>query len=439
MRAPTVEPRGARRSSWRLRQPSLGASAGALALALTGWGPPAAAAEPAEAATPMAAATPTAAATPAAAGAEPMAATAKPVAAAASPMAAGAKPVAAAAPTAQQQASAASAPPSSGGAQPSAAATLDTPASPGDDTSPTRAAANGRVDPRDALRLRPAGKDWRLVGEAHYRSLLVTDEDPANDRYLLYRLQGTYFPLPWLGVFARVGLFQRFVAVDGESGLRLEDTELGATAEQRVALAPWGGDRTLLLSHALRVFLPTSFTSAQQDLYFAGEWSTRAQLRVWDQLVAGARGIVHYRFHEYAEQAGPGGATLPRLVLSARPFVEYTVLDGLQGLGTLTFGASLYGDQTFDYPARDPADLGAEELPPGTLTASDVRGAGSSDSFLDPHYGYALYGVYTLPNRHLSVVLSLEQNGSVVRYGEPRLYFIHRDQTELVLALVGNY
>lgn len=322
----------------------------------------------------------------------------------------------------------------------SATAGLDTPApagatgaAPGTGADLTRG-----IDPRDALRRPPQNKNWRVAAEGHYRSLLVTDDDPANDRYMLYRLQGSYFPRSWLSVFARFGMFQRFVASEGESGLRLEDTVLGATAEQPVSLAPWGWERTLLLSHTLRVFLPTSFQSSQQDLYLAGDWSTRAQLRLADALVAGVRGTVHYRFHEYAEQAGPGGVALPRLIVSARPFIEYSVLRSEQW-GTLTFGGDVYGDETLHYPSRDPDTIGAAALPPGTLTADDIRGAGSSDSYVTPHYGYDLYAVYVVPNRHLAVVLSLEQNGNVVRYGEPRLYFIHRDQTELALAVSGNF
>ncbi|MEY4545417.1 MAG: hypothetical protein RL685_1612 [Pseudomonadota bacterium] len=319
-----------------------------------------------------------------------------------------------------------------------AAPGLDTPAPGGDAAVGTALTTADALDPRDAQRRRPPGKPWRVIADGQYRSLLVTDEDPANDRYLLYRLQGSYFPLSWLSVFARVGLFQRFVATEDESGFRMEDTVLGATAEQPIPLAPWGWQRTLLLSHSLRVYLPTSFASSQQDLYFAGEGSTRAQLRIWGQLVAGVRGTVHYRFHEYAEQAGPGGGTLPRLVVSARPFVEYSPLSS-ERWGRLTLGADLYGDETVDYPSRDPATLGAATLPPGTLSASRLNGANSSDSFVTPHYGHDLYAVYTFPNRHVSVVLSLEQNGNVVRYGEPRLYFIHRDQTELALQVSANY
>jgi hypothetical protein len=293
-------------------------------------------------------------------------------------------------------------------------------------------------DPRDVTLTRPRGKPWLIAGEAQYRSLLVTDEDPANDRYLLYRAQGTYYPLPWLSVFARLGLNQRFVSVQGESGLRMDDLALGAAAEQTVSLARLGWQRTLGLSHSLRVYLPTSFESHEQNLYFATEWSTRARLHLIDELFAGIRGTLHYRFNEYAEQAGPQGGTLPRLVVELRPFVEYSPFVS-DKWGTITVGADLHGDETIDYPSRDPANIPESELPPGTLTGSSLSGSGSSDSFVTPHYGYDLYASYTPPIPHFSFILSLEQAGNVVRYGEPRLFFIHRDQTELALHAVATY
>jgi hypothetical protein len=293
-------------------------------------------------------------------------------------------------------------------------------------------------DVRDVLLKRPEHKSWRVAGDAQYRQLLVTDEDPANDRYLLYRAQASYYPLAWLSLFARLGVFQRFVAVQGESGVRMEDTVLGATAEQWLPLESLGWQRTLQLSHSLRVYLPTSFASHEQNLYLAAEWSTRARLRLVDELFAGVRGTLHYRFNEYAEQAGPEGGTLPRFVVELRPFVEYSPIVS-EKWGTLTLGADVAGDETIDYPSRDPASLSASELPPGTLSASAVSGAGSSDSFVTPHYGYDLYVVYTPPVPYLSFSVSLEQAGNVVRYGEPRLYFIHRDQTELAFHLTVAY
>jgi hypothetical protein len=293
---------------------------------------------------------------------------------------------------------------------------------------------------REELLQRPLSKPWRLAADVQYRSLLITDEDPANDRYFLYRAQASYYPLRWLSVFTRLGLYQRFVSVEGESGLRMEDAILGATAEQSVSLAPLGWQRRLGLSHWLRVYLPTSFASHEQNLYLAMEWSTRARLRLVGELFAGVRGTLHYRFHEYAEQAGPEGGTLPRFVVELRPFIEYSPLVSDQW-GTLTVGANLIGDETLHYPSRDPASISSSQLPPGTLAGSNdsIAGSGSSDSLVEPHYGYDVYAVYKPPIPYLSFIASLEQSGNVVRYGEPRLYFIHRDQTEFSLRLVATY
>ena len=280
------------------------------------------------------------------------------------------------------------------------------------------------------------GKRWQLTAEAQYRSLLITDEDPANDRYMLYRLQGAYQLQSWLSVYAQLGLFQRFVSVEGESGLRLEDTVLGAFAEQSVSLAPW--ERTLGLVHRLRILLPTSFQSQEQDLILAAEWSTRARLRLVGQLYVGLRGTLHYRFHEYAEQAGSEGGALPRFVAEALAFVEYWPLVSKKW-GALALGAQLSGGETVDYPSLDPGSVDESQLPPGTLAADDLSGAGDSDSLVTPHYGYALYVSYVPPIPHLSFTVSLEQSGSAVRYGEPRLYFVHRDETELALRLSASF
>ena len=68
----------------------------------------------------------------------------------------------------------------------------------------------------------------------------------------------------------------------------------------------------------------------------------------------------------------------------------------------------------------------------------NVTGGGSND-FVSTHYGYDLYVVYSPPVPYLSFSVSLEQAGNVVRYGEPRPYFIDRDQTELAFHLAVTY
>jgi hypothetical protein len=311
------------------------------------------------------------------------------------------------------------------------------------DTAPEREPeprATEQTEARDLSVQRPINKDWQLLGELQYRTLAVRDEDPANDQRMFYRLQGAYDPLPNLTVFARLGLEQRFVSVEDESGVRMEDTAFGAMYQHSVSVAGPGWQRPVNLLHRLRLFLPTSFQSQQDDLYLAAEWTTRARVRLVDQLFAGVRGLLHYRVNEYAEQAGPGGEALPRFVADALLFAEYSPLVSAEH-GTLTVGADIHADATIDYPSRDPASLDPDDLPPGTLggRTDTILGAGTSDSFYNPHFGYDLYVLYQPPIEHVLFMASLEQVGNAVRYGESRLFFFHRDETELVLRVVGTY
>jgi hypothetical protein len=289
---------------------------------------------------------------------------------------------------------------------------------------------------RDLSLQRPVERSWQLVGEVQYRSLLVRDEDPANDQRMFYRAQLGYAPVPNLILSLRGGVQQRFVSVEGESGVRLEDTAVSALLQQPVELGGW--NRTLAFVHRLRVYLPTSFRSQQDDLYFAAEWMTRARLRITGQLFAGMRGILQYHAHEYAEQAGPGGLSLPRVVGEALAFAEYSPLVSPEH-GTLTIGADVYANQTIDYPSRDPGNVVGAGLPPGTLDSDSIRGTGTTDTFSSPNVGYDLYVMYQPPIEHVLLMASLEQVGSALRYGEYRVNLFHRDETELGLRLLLTY
>lgn len=302
-------------------------------------------------------------------------------------------------------------------------------------------ATDAQPEARDLSLERPVGKDWQLLGDIQYRTLAVRDEDPANDQRMLYRLQAGYDPpVPGLTVFAHIGFEQRFVSVQGESGVRMEDAVLGAMFQHDVSLERLGWDRSLGFLHRLRFFLPTSFRSQQDDLYLAAQWSTRARVRLLDRLFAGLQGALHYRAYEYAEQAGPGGEALPHYAAEVLAFAEYSPLVSRE-LGSLTLGADVYADETIDYAARDPASLRAADLPPGTLAGSTgtLLGAGSNDTFVSPHFGYDFYVTYRPPIEHLQLTASIEQVGNAVRYGESRVFLFHRDETELVLRLTATY
>jgi hypothetical protein len=322
-----------------------------------------------------------------------------------------------------------------------ALAAPDAAVAPGATASPTPPGTVGAEPAREARDLslqRPLDKRWQLLGELQYRALAVRDDDPANDQRLLYGLQGSYALRPELLLSARVGLEQRFVSVDDESGLRFTDSALSALYQQTLSLAPLGWDRPLSLVHRLRALFPTSFRSQQDDLLFATDWMTRARVRLTGQLFAGLRGLLQYRAHEFAEQAGPGGQALPLLVAEALAFAEYSPIVSPE-LGTLTLGADVYADQTIDYASRDPGSLDANTLPPGTLDGDDVLGAGTTDTFSSPHFGFDLYVIYQPPVEHVLLMASLEQAGNAARYGETRLYLFHRDETEVALRVLLSY
>lgn len=298
--------------------------------------------------------------------------------------------------------------------------------------------AAGESTARDLSLPPPSERRWQLMGDILYRTLAVTDRDPANDRRVIYRAQGNYEILPGLNAFLRMGIDQRFVRVDDESGMRFEDIAFGAFYVHALSLAPLGWDRTVGLFHRFRAYLPTGFESQQQDLYTALEWTSRARVNIVDQLFAGGRGVLQYRFHEYAEQAGPGGGTLPRFVAEAQLFVEYSPIVSAR-YGTLTVGADTYFSETVDYPARDPRTITAAALPPGTLDPGGGSiGAGGATTFAGPGYGFDLYATYA-PRPYLMFTASLEQGGSVLSNGGPHVYLFNRDETAVGLRATAIY
>jgi hypothetical protein len=202
------------------------------------------------------------------------------------------------------------------------------------------------------------GKPWYIAAEVRFAMLAVTDDTPAGDRSMWYRLSGGYRPLDWLTVFGRLGLDQRFAPTVGESGVRMQDILLGAFATHSVDLAGLGWDRKITFQHRLGFYLPTSFESDLQDLYTAPEYLMQARLRLIDELYFGLTGIMQYRFHKFAEEGGPGGRTLPRFVVAGLAVLEYSPLAS-KTFGTLTLGGDFYGYEVVDYPAGSRLAVGS--------------------------------------------------------------------------------
>jgi hypothetical protein len=265
-------------------------------------------------------------------------------------------------------------------------------------------------------------KPWRVLGVAQYRSLVIADEDPANDRHMLYDLRGDFKWLPGFLTFAQFGMKQLFTVEPDESAFRIRDTKVGAEYRHRVKLAPVGltGEK-LGLFHRLQVILPTSRESRAQDLYFAIDNENRVRYNVIHRLEAGINLGFQYRFHEYAERAGLQGAQNTKAVLPMALVVEETVIQHRK-YGAVMVGADGRLSHAWQYASRD------EHQSP----ASDSRYGGWQ-------YGWDLYVEYLAPFPNLIATVSLEHAGQVMRDGIVNTFWSHRDETEIALTVIGLY
>lgn len=264
-------------------------------------------------------------------------------------------------------------------------------------------------------------KPYYARGIAQFRMLAISDPDPANDRSLHWTLEGGYRFLPGFTGFAILGLKERFVAEEGESGFLVKDTIVGAKARQAIDLGGVGLEgKELRLVHWVYAYLPTSRASQAQDLYLAPEGLTQARFSVVDRVEVGMDASFQYRFHQFAERAGRLGGMNTQYALGGQLMVEYTPLD-LAEAGRLTVGADVHTTWFKRFSSRD-----------------DHVSESSNASAVLQDYGWDLYAEYQ-PIEYLVASISLVQNGNVLRDGIVNAFFGHRDETELVFALEGRF
>lgn len=266
---------------------------------------------------------------------------------------------------------------------------------------------------------------YHATGTLQYRQLAVRDPDPANDRYVLWSARGVV-DVPWLSGLqgsVALGLTERFVTVPDESAWLLRDMELGATYKHELPGEPlWLGSRKLSLAHKLGIYLPTSRKSQHQDLYLATQLGSRVTVPVVDGLTTGVEGWLRYYWFQYAEQAGLYGGMLPQLMFGPVLFTEYAALEHAI-YGELVVGAELSTGYTKDYASRE-----------------QYEDAASSRSAWHQDFGWGIYASYAPALApYLSVSLSLEQNGPYLRDGGEHLVLVHRDETELGIAVTASY
>lgn len=288
-----------------------------------------------------------------------------------------------------------------------------------------------------------AGGDDRpffVAGSVQFRTPVVSDADPAGERSVDYALTAGFKLTKGVQLLGRLNLRQRFVAESGQlasppppgtvdfsgfdpslddSAFRLGNLNLGVMYFNPVDVEVAGIQRNVFFIHRGMVYLPTSREAQVQNFYLGLEGLTVARTNVIDQLYVAAAGLFQWRGHEFAEQAGLNGATLPRFVFVGQLALEYLV--SLGDFGTLTVGADINGSQTVNYPARD-----------------SFESENSDAVFVRAGYGYDFY-VTWVPLPFLSAGIAWEQGGNVVRNGIVNTFFFHRDETRLAFALTARY
>lgn len=259
-------------------------------------------------------------------------------------------------------------------------------------------------------------KPFTLGVLAEFRTLAVSDEDPANDRGLFYRGELGWVVTERVSGFIRAGVAHRFVEAGTAPAVRFQDLQVGGVYRDELRLST---DQKVDLRAQLGLFLPTSRASQRQTLYAAPELSVGATWSPMDWLGFDLGVLGQYRFVQFAERDGPGAPMNTQLVLGASlgafvtPYQTENLRWVLGGSLSTTTRKRYASVDTFESPSSD-------------------------ETFWDQLYGWSLYTSFT-PVAWLTASLALEQGGPVLRDGVVNVFFTKLEETELVLGLALRY
>jgi hypothetical protein len=288
---------------------------------------------------------------------------------------------------------------------------------------------------------------WNVGLSAQFRMLAISDEDPANDRSLIWSLFGSYEVVERLRLTARIGVLQRFVATDttqfagGTPPAALSAEDLARLEDQSTALKPVRlqdfslGARydydldpedvgmeieSLTMSHQLLLYLPTSIISQKRDLLLAPELRSTATLGIVERFSVSVDLSFMYRFHSFAERDGLGTGLNTQLSIGAGLGLAYRVLEDDE-IGDIDLGLGGNTTTVKRYPSREAFEAETSDQEPWFQS-----------------YGWYLSASYR-PIEAITVSVALEQGGPVLRDGIVNTFLLKREETELVFGVTGRY
>jgi hypothetical protein len=251
----------------------------------------------------------------------------------------------------------------------------------------------------------------------------VVDETPGNDMYLFYALavaakdvftKGLTFSLSGTAI-------ERFVAEPAESGFQIGDTRLTTQYGHKVNL---GAETGLNLTHQLRVYLPTSRKSLNEDLYAVTRLLTSGAVELHPLLTVAVTAQGKHIAAKYAERAGYQGGMLPQWQYGGDLSISSTVLKSKQ-FGRLSVGLGAQLAWTRNHASRD-----------------DHVSAASQRAVTAQTFGWSAELSYA-PTSWIAISTLVEHGNAFRRGGiinpDPAALFLDRDLTEMALQVALSY
>jgi hypothetical protein len=287
------------------------------------------------------------------------------------------------------------------------------------------------VRPRDGAAVAD-GKKWNVGTILETHQLFVREDlnGAGKNKALNYYYFFTSYYLTKLDrVQARWGLYQRYLADDGESGLRSDD---GQIHYQHTVELPYG----LAVRGIASVILPLAYRTRMGGMIVAPRGG--AQLDgAWGDFSLSLRGLGTAYVHRY--RTTPGGEANPKYQLASLLNLEYAMPFHRK----LSVGVIAYTAANWQYNVEDADDPNVRRY--GATTDPQF----GNKQPMQQDYGGQIYVRYQLPNLDaFQSELSLAYaNGdatlgynSMIHDGVPHLYGTGWRQTrQVIVALSARY
>jgi hypothetical protein len=267
-----------------------------------------------------------------------------------------------------------------------------------------------------------------------------TDGRARGDKlYNFYYLTPQWAISPYDLVRADFGLYERFIADPGETGLRVSDISATYTrfiplfADGEVLPPSFPPSHGVLLRAAFSATAPISFTSQLRSLITVPRLALYAERAFLDRtLIASVGGFGEYYFSQY--RSAEGGAPNAISRVAAQATVEYY----MPFLRQLSVSALVNSSWKWYYGADSatplPMGVAADPLYP-TQPAQQIYSAEIGARYALPNSPSFLGGLKS----SVSLTYALGDN-SVLHDGVQHLYFgFYRRSTELYATLAARY